>query len=384
MHMKKECSLKYNNECVNDIYKRLFWYTFDIVTNQYKVTDDDRSVYHKHLTEYEYYDIILDKGTLDAILVEGSATDMLNNVYNRLKVNGVYLICSLSSAEMMSPLLENPNYYYEVVCMEHSNTNSHSSVTNPNTEMTGTIIQCTKTRHIGLQVSTMSPPLNSEDPVNNDLTSKKLHEIRQYEKHVMDKYFQCDHSLVTEKLKLKLYDVFYGGNPLDNDSIPLSDAYSLLFGSDVNADGDTKDGHAVDDMQRLSVDYTYPLFLEDIGNYIDMMRGESELHILDETPSSSKSNASEFEAADKNCEIGNEEELSREVEVEVNVTSDTNALEDELVQDVESNRVDATKALNSDFCLNELEIQYARDSLSLLEKGYMTYAEAIRFLSLMQ
>lgn len=51
------------------------------------------------------FDLIVDKGTLDAVLVEGSVFQMLEIVYNLLNVGGVYLICSLHEKEMISSLL---------------------------------------------------------------------------------------------------------------------------------------------------------------------------------------------------------------------------------------------------------------------------------------
>jgi hypothetical protein len=51
------------------------------------------------------FDLIVDKGTLDAVLVEGSVYQMLAIVYNLLTIGGVYLICSLHEQEMISSLL---------------------------------------------------------------------------------------------------------------------------------------------------------------------------------------------------------------------------------------------------------------------------------------
>lgn len=56
-----------------------------------------------------YYDLVVDKGTFDAVLVEGSTAHMLLESVRLLRpVSGVYLLCSLHSDELLRPLFTLP------------------------------------------------------------------------------------------------------------------------------------------------------------------------------------------------------------------------------------------------------------------------------------
>ena len=60
------------------------------------------------------FDLVVDKGSLDAMLVEGSITMMLLEVFRVLKEGGVYFICSLHAPALLRSLLEAPPLSYEV------------------------------------------------------------------------------------------------------------------------------------------------------------------------------------------------------------------------------------------------------------------------------
>ena len=51
------------------------------------------------------YDLVIDKGTFDAVLVEGSVSPMLAEVYRMLKPGGAYVLCSLNSEDFLQRLL---------------------------------------------------------------------------------------------------------------------------------------------------------------------------------------------------------------------------------------------------------------------------------------
>lgn len=67
--------------------KRLNWHHYDIVERCGRDTD--------FFAETTKFDVVVDKGTLDAILVEGSVSPMLTEVHRLMKRDGVYIICSI-------------------------------------------------------------------------------------------------------------------------------------------------------------------------------------------------------------------------------------------------------------------------------------------------
>ena len=78
--------------------KLLKWYTYDMVERQ-----GDLTIKSEECTEY--FDIILDKGTLDAILVEGCVYTMLCEVHRLLRPGGFYALCSINSERLLQSLI---------------------------------------------------------------------------------------------------------------------------------------------------------------------------------------------------------------------------------------------------------------------------------------
>lgn len=97
-------------ECIEkmaEVYKnesRLQWDVYDI------------NMIHDNSNGYEgsTYDIIIDKGTFDAILVEGSVVYMLGEIKRLLKTRGVYFLCSFHSLKLLEPLLTARSLGFEV------------------------------------------------------------------------------------------------------------------------------------------------------------------------------------------------------------------------------------------------------------------------------
>jgi len=257
--MKTKCS---NNP-------KLEWCVADIITGEGFACSP-------HLSEPQQYDVILDKGTLDAILVEGVVSEALVNVYNLLQVEGKYLVCSLSPSALLMPLLCAPVLQYEVTCFESCNyggekpyakeditkgvniskgTGASASTAAPappcedaaashgvgdsvhdplppavvpaaHDSMRGTIITCVKTRHSGA-FQTENTCWMGESGVKAQL----LH----WENKVMDEYFQKENSLVTSELKASLFAKFYTDNRLNKEGLlPTRDAYLAMFGGEDN------------------------------------------------------------------------------------------------------------------------------------------------------
>lgn len=88
-------------ELMKGLYKTipaLKWIVADLITGT-GVTAN------KKVLDDEGFDLIIDKGTFDAILVEGTVSPMLANVHRMLKPDGAYVICSLNSEHLLGRLL---------------------------------------------------------------------------------------------------------------------------------------------------------------------------------------------------------------------------------------------------------------------------------------
>lgn len=57
---------------------------------------------------FDYYDFIIDKGTYDAILVEGSVVQMLRNVHRLLRCDGCYLLFSIHPVDFLRRFFATP------------------------------------------------------------------------------------------------------------------------------------------------------------------------------------------------------------------------------------------------------------------------------------
>jgi hypothetical protein len=230
---------------------KLEWYVCDVVTGE----GFDQSPL---LSSNNSFDCIIDKGTLDAIMVEGSAYTALMNIYDLLKVGGQYLLCSLSSPELMMPMMSAPALNYRLFCHQQCNVKKvglrvpsngiHSD--NATSEMTGTIIVCEK----------QTPSLYQQ----NSSSSERLTALQMYEDDMLNKFFQHDHSLLTDQFLSHLRTQFHGVSGTTG-ILPLTDAYRKMF---VEVSGDFH--------ECLGTDYTDDLFLEDIGHFMAGLHGKSE------------------------------------------------------------------------------------------------------------
>lgn len=215
--------------------KSLKWFVYDIV----EYTGIDADIMRN---ENESFDLIVDKGTLDAILVEGSISNMLIEINRLLKLGGAYLVCSLHSKDILGSLLTMKALGYDVslhetggsMNMNDSNKNILSTST-----MTGTIGLCKKVS-------------------NNSINLTKL---EQEELEIMNYYYQQKTPLLTIEKETEIYSLYessYRKNNTNNDndnnweltySISVDEAYMIMFNAEDR------------------IDYTYSLFLEDLVNF---------------------------------------------------------------------------------------------------------------------
>ena len=182
------------------------------------------------------YDIIIDKGTFDAILVEGSVSSMLIEVLRLLKVqDGIYVLCSINKLELLRNLFTLPMLglcctFYDITCPQPSRTSSSDSGVSDLLVSAGSIVVVRKT-----------------SPHIVDLETLTLQEER-----IMNEFFQLNHPLLTA----------------DNEQLIREKLKSLTSSSHCYSMKDVYE-HVINDILRIHVDdYPFGLFLEDVQSYL--------------------------------------------------------------------------------------------------------------------
>ena len=211
-------------DCINYMREKyqdnvhLNWMVYDMVDNSNNST----------ILSDKSYDLIIDKGTLDAILVEGLVCTMLYDIHRILNVGGVYFICSLHSSTFLASLLEINELDFKVTYYECKSMKNQGNII-------GTIAICEK---------------KNDNKI--DIENLKKNEIFN-----MDKHFQEDNPFLTNELQEQISNEFYNyysqtnPYPMDNDDIvvPIEIAYKLMFTEN----------------DRLY--YSFELFLEDLNSF---------------------------------------------------------------------------------------------------------------------
>lgn len=211
---------------------KLVWYRYDLVEDFNKPQNNELDIDQR-------FDIIVDKGTFDAIHVEGTVTTMLCNIHRLLKVQGVYLIFSINTEELLLDLLSMEEFHFSCRSLgfhdstkkgnSDKSTNSTSSTygtygSDNKASGTPTVIICRKIAH------------NTEFDVRA---------IEDKEIAIQEKFFQLENPLLTKALEQEITTKFSNsGNKLE-----LLAAYEIMFGS------------------NSSLGYSYDLFLEDLESF---------------------------------------------------------------------------------------------------------------------
>jgi len=217
-------SIDNDSDCINYMREKyqdnfnLQWMVYDMV---------DKSNNSNILSD-KSYDLIVDKGTLDAVLVEGLVSTMLYDIHRMLNVGGVYFICSLHSSTFLASLLEINELKLKVSYYECKSMKNQGNII-------GTIAICKK---INDQI------VNIETLQKNEILN-------------MDKHFQEDNPYLTSELQEQISNEFYNyycqtnGNPIDKNevAVPIEIAYKLMFS------------------RNDQLHYSYELFLEDLNSF---------------------------------------------------------------------------------------------------------------------
>jgi hypothetical protein len=229
--------------CMKERYSHLSaleWYCCDVVTGE-------GFEQNPLLEQGNSFDLIVDKGTLDAVLVEGSCCSMLAHMNRLLKSGSRYVICSLSPADMMVPLLSIPSLCFEVDCAENCNSGEapyalknvaeHVIPKPDGSSVKGTVLTCIK---------------RNKSPVN-------LMDVEEQEKDVLDTYFKEKNSLLTPEYCNRLLEAFANG------PLCFQEAYRVMFGGYDNA-----------------LDYSFELFSEDLSRIFAVGEGVHDRQALTE------------------------------------------------------------------------------------------------------
>ena len=215
---------------------RMKWYTYDLV--EYS---GDNAI--KGSTCDGAFDIVVDKGTLDAILVEGAVYRMLAEVHRFMRPNGIYILCSINSEQILQSLVGAPALDFEVSLnsiIDHTNDITGSEEgdagakrynlhTNPSAKVQGIVAICKK----------------RPDTAG---TRVDLDALAQQEKEALDFYFKDEEPLLTPELELQLRHRFMT-------------TLSKVGGETIT---DLTQLHAIILNEAERAAYTLDLFLEDL------------------------------------------------------------------------------------------------------------------------
>lgn len=236
-------SIDNDSECISHMischsdYENLKWYTYDII-------EDVGIIQNNVLDTDSYFDIVVDKGTFDAIHVEGSVASMLYDVRRFLSIGGVYLLCSINSVELLESLMKIRSLQFDVNIFELE----------PTTYKRGTIAICKKLRNNSIEIS----------------------ELAVEERIISNQFFQAEHPLLTSEYEDMIRSQFsslllVGGGGDQEDSLPVEQVHRAVFGGDRAAE---------------LLDYSLDLFMEDLRDYSLRAEGrmtlEEALHFVRE------------------------------------------------------------------------------------------------------
>jgi SAM-dependent methyltransferase len=200
----------YDKECVRHLRRQfplspIRYETLDILSEQ-----DTPEV------KYGSFDIVLDKGTFDALLVEGSVAQVIENIYRFLKHEGCYLLFSIHPVDFMNNFFGSPDCGLEILRFEPM-------------IISGKASHCTVT----LLRKSASRPF-------------QLLQFAAYEKAMMDTHYKDENPLLTPQMEMQMRLAF--ASLKDNaPGLTLQKAFAVIFDPEL--------------------EYEYDLFLEDLEQF---------------------------------------------------------------------------------------------------------------------
>jgi len=201
------------------------WYVYDVVERSGSAAFAAASG--------QAFDLIVDKGTLDAVLVEGVCWPMLCEVHRMLAPSGHYLLCSIHSQGLLLPLLGTPILGLDVEHLEDLSLIAGGS------------------GEEGCSLLLHKAGICDGGPATVDEAALASHE-----KEVMDFFYQEEQPLLTDAFVAEAEVKFAAALQVRREagwvraSLPLAEVHALLFGGE----------------REQALGYTLALFLEDAAN----------------------------------------------------------------------------------------------------------------------
>lgn len=201
-------STDYDEECIRHLCRQ-----YPRTQNRYEVLDilSDRDTPE---VRFNSFDIILDKGTYDALLVEGSVVQVVENINRFLRDNGCYLLFSIHSVDFMSNYFSSTDSGLEILQIEPmviSGKASHCSVT---------LLRKSSTQ------------------------SFRLRQFAEYEQKMLDEHYKQENPLLTPQMEMQMR-IAFASLEESAPGLSLQKAYSVMFDPEL--------------------EYEYELFMEDLA-----------------------------------------------------------------------------------------------------------------------
>lgn len=242
----------------------LEWLVYDIVENVGALNSEIENFTGS-------FDLVVDKGTFDAVVTEGAVFTMLADVHRLLRYGGAYLLCSIRKPALLDALLRVPILGWDVSL--HDPVKGQVARGESGISTDGyTIVIC---RKVPKTVSV------SASHVDGMLTAVELQELQKQEKEVMDTFFQKSSPLLTPEFERSIRTRFataLSGSKKKVSSnsasyvehvlkLSLRDCYEVMFPS-ISASSSFKVGSQGVVLDELcEMDYPFELFMEDIEGF---------------------------------------------------------------------------------------------------------------------
>lgn len=183
------------------------------------------------------FDLIVDKGTLDAILVEGSITTMIIDIIRLLKVNGYYMLFTINEIDLLTDVF---TYSALPFTITYANPLKTAKVTTLENGMKKTV-----GGNVMIFQKTAYPISFNQAIYEQEAFVIKL---RAHEDEIMDEYFQTNTPLLTPEFESHIRTEFGLLQPANIANFP--DAHRILFGK-----------------FHTSLGYDHTLFCEDLQTF---------------------------------------------------------------------------------------------------------------------
>jgi SAM-dependent methyltransferase len=189
-----------------------------VIYEYYDLVDLESNPLDSALQQNGIFHLIVDKGTFDAILVEGSVVNLLSEIVRLLCSGGKYVLFTINEIGLIKDLTSFPTFPLEIIFEKNLFTSKTSS---------GNLVIFQK---------------KASENFN-------LEEFAVHEKRVLDEKYKFRSTFLTEEYETHIRNQYLQRLQLSETSLSLQVAYEVMFGS------------------KPDLGYDYDLFLEDLSNF---------------------------------------------------------------------------------------------------------------------